>query len=441
MALFNLLDQSATSKKNEILEAMARNRKNKKQNQRFNKQNSTKQSWAHIAAKENTKLDKADQALSLIARNDSKNKDHKGYYYKTHYAHRIEQCKAYWKDKDFKNLDHRVAWGTHNDELEKNGIPTIWDPNYEIFLRDTEDFWSGMSVDEVRADAAIARWNLHNEERRAAGVQPLFSDRVRPMRELPMYVPVDYMGYPSLPEEFLPRTVSDNPRYHDRPVKLAKTYWLGTNFILTPDVDARPWLAVAWNKAIEEGRDGTEKKDGIDSTVKDFANMVRVFQYDAPKDDKTSKLNPQAPEFESRKGDFQVNNKKTINVTRNIIFDKSFNTNTNDDKDAANLNKAIANSLGNNDEDAANLSKTIDLSLTNNQPSQNFSKFKSLATDDMVAEFMATTLEMDTKSARVYLNTHGLGAGKAAQKWWSDHDRGWEVAAEPMDADEVDNEG
>jgi hypothetical protein len=191
VANFNLSKQNNEANKQAILELMAKKRKDKKHPQRSEK---NQKSYAEaLGIKKDGPQDKVQQVLSLLAKNGP---GHEGYYYyyKFHYSHRIEQCNAYWKDKDYQNPEHRKEWEQHNKELEANGIPTIWEPNYESVLHDTENFFRDVTVSEAHSDLNRALWLSTNEQRILDGKEPLLRDRCRPWREFPMYIPYDFFG-------------------------------------------------------------------------------------------------------------------------------------------------------------------------------------------------------------------------------------------------------
>lgn len=257
----------------------------------------------------NAKKSKGNQVFDLIIANaKDKGDDDEPYYYQIHCKDAIERCNDYWKDKDYKNLEHRMVWIRHNHKLPENK-PKIWGPLQEAQIRDTEFFWRYETRDDVLQESNTSRWEAENKTRAAKDEQPLDRDRVRPWSEIPMYVPCDHMG--DLPPlgMVLGRTSSDDRRFDDREIRLATTR--DVDFPLTPDVDARPILdaqAEKWKNAQEATgaagkkdttgtKNATDKKDSSDK--KGFVTPAEwlgrdgeeIFQADAPKNSISSNAN------------------------------------------------------------------------------------------------------------------------------------------------------
>ncbi|QDS72036.1 hypothetical protein FKW77_002329 [Venturia effusa] len=223
-----------------------------------------------------THKSKGSQVFDLLKAN-AKGKDEP--YYQTHYKEAIRRCKDYWKNHNYDDPHDRAEWQKYNKSLVEDKWPEVWEPTREAQIRDTEIFWSGMTRDAVLAPHNTPRWQAENRNRTARGLPPIDRDRVRPWSEIPMYLPYD----PDVPEYQLDRTQSANTRYNDRPVRYAMTYVAGTNFILTPDVDARPWLVEAqYNNSNKENNAAGKKRTSSATPGHLNTNGEDIVQADAP---------------------------------------------------------------------------------------------------------------------------------------------------------------
>lgn len=331
---------------------------------------------------------KGEQVLDLVLGPKGKGKANKYYYYPIHFQDAIQRCNDYWEGKNYEDPEHRKAWEQHNKELEENKLPKIWDPTQEAQLRDTEDFWRGMSRDDILGDTS--RWEAENKKRLADGKRPLDHDRVRPWRDIPMYVPHDHMGIPPPDESVFPRTVSDIERFNDREVKFAKT-----NFYLTQDVDARPWLKKAYEDA-KGKKDDAGKKDDSDSPVNDLMDLDDgIFKADQP------------------------------SKTRQIKSSNQF--------------AALMTSFANNIPSASNPNGTgkAENSTSANKTAAQISSVKETlkATNEMVEEFQEVTGPVPRSDVAFYLEANNCDVQSAVTLYYSDMDKpeGESIAVQSVD--------